>query len=498
MENIKQPNILLITSDQQRWDSLGLLRKHVKTPNLDKLAEDGILFERAYTVNPVCTPSRCSILTGLYPSRHGCYHVGTSLPEGAFSTVADSLNGCGYFTALLGKSHFNACRDPDSPESAPFIHDLDYYDTWDGPFYGFERAKLVIGHTSEPHACGMHYGAWLRKQDIRLEDYFDIHDYNAHGTWQLPEQFHGSAWVAEETIQAINDACARKQPFFAWSSFQDPHNPYVVPSPWDKLYDPDALPGLSNAVENGEGKPPFYETLQAGKFYGDDPDLQKNNIGDCKTRSELSEKDIREIHAAYLGMVSLMDHHIGKIIDHLKACGQYENTIIIFTSDHGDYLGEHGLWGKGLPAYEDIQRVPMIVRCPSGARGRSGALQSVVDIPRTIMELAGGVVPAGIQGANQEASWMDPETHVRDWTMLEFRPAESPFMQRTYIEERYKLVMYHKRTYGELYDLHADPEQQVNLFDDPDFRDVREKLVRRYIDAEMERDGVMRARKAEA
>lgn len=498
MNNNKHLNILLITSDQQRWDALGCVKSHVKTPNLDALAADGILFERAYTVNPVCTPSRCSLLTGQYPSRHGCFHVGTSLPEQDCISVADILGDNGYFTALLGKSHFNACRDPDSIEAAPFIHNLDYYNQWEGPFYGFERVKLVIGHTSEPHACGMHYGAWLREKGIPMGQHFDIHDYNAHGTWNLPEEAHGTYWVAEETIQAINHAQELDKLFFAWASFQDPHNPYVVPEPWDKLYDPVEIPDLSVPEESTEGKPPFYESLQEGDFYGDDPELQENNIGDCKIRPELNERNIKEVHAAYLGMVSLMDQGIGKIIQHLKDTGIYENTLIVFTSDHGDYLGEHQLWGKGLPAYEDIQRIPFIVRYPGCTSGRSHALQSIVDIPQTFMAVSESPLPPGIQGVDQSASWLNPKIHSREWAMLEFRPAESSFMQRTYIEDTYKLVLYHDRDYGELYNLQKDPRQMNNLYEDPEYREIKYALIRRYIDAEMERDGIMRKRKAEA
>ncbi len=159
-------NILLITSDQQRWDCLGRQNPEIRTPNLDRLADRGILFDRAYTVNPVCTPTRCSILTSEYPSRHGCFHVGTSLPENYGPTVADRFSDAGYATSLIGKAHFQACKDPASLESAPKVHDLDHFDDWFGPYFGFDHAELVIGHTSEPHASGMHYGAWLRNKGV--------------------------------------------------------------------------------------------------------------------------------------------------------------------------------------------------------------------------------------------------------------------------------------------------------------------------------------------
>ena len=228
-------NILLITSDQQRPDAMGCVNPSIRTPHLDRLASEGIVFDRAYTVNPVCTPSRCSMLTGQYPSRHGCFHVGTNLPDDYGPTVAHQLADAGYFTALLGKAHFQACKDPASFESAPHVHDLDFFRNWSGPYFGFEHAKLVIGHTSEPHAGGMNYGAWLADQGIDLKRYFDIHDYDHFGSWSLPEERHGSKWVADESILAMDRAIDAKQPFFVWASFQDPHNPYVTPEPWASM-----------------------------------------------------------------------------------------------------------------------------------------------------------------------------------------------------------------------------------------------------------------------
>lgn len=474
-------NVLLITSDQQRWDCIGRLNPAIKTPNLDRLSARGITFDRAYTVNPVCTPSRCTLLTGEYPSRHGCYHVGTNLPEDYPNTMASEFANAGYDTALLGKAHFQACKDPASPESAPAVHNLDHFDQWHGPYFGFEHAELVIGHTSEPHAAGMHYGAWLRQQGIDLKQFFDIHDYDHFGPWDLPPEQHGSTWVADRTLAAIDRAKADHKPFMLWASFQDPHNPYVTPEPWASLHDPADMP--APAPPSGDAaKPDFYATLQRGEYYGDDPELQHKVWGDAKIRPELFADDIARLHAVYYGMVSLMDQQIGRLLDRLEADGTIDETIIIFTSDHGDYLGDHGLWGKGLPAYEGMQRVPFIVAHPHcQQRGAlSHSLQSLVDIPLTCLVAAGITVPETYQGVCQLGAWIDPATTVRDHCRLEFRPAEGPFKQRTFIESRYKLVLYDTRDYGELYDLESDPHQTENLFDSPSHQAVRDAMMARY------------------
>ena len=497
----KTKNILLITSDQQRWDTIGAMNPTIKTPNLDKLAEKGIVFTQAYTVNPVCTPTRCTMLTGQYPSRHGCFHVGTSLPADYLPTLADSLNQAGYFTGLLGKAHFQACyQDENSFESAPNIHRLDFFENWSGPYYGFKYAQLNIGHTSEPHACGMNYGVWLTKQGVDLSKYFGIHDYQHFGNWELPEDLHCAKWTADKTMKAIAMAQKNQQPFFLWTSFQDPHNPYVCPEPWSSMYDPDEITLPHLGPDDMSAKPPFYQSIVEGNAYGTDPDLQYRSWGDCKTLPHLKIADIKKIYAAYYGMISLMDFHIGRIITYLEEQDLWDDTIIVFTSDHGDHLGGQGLWGKGLPAYDDVQKVPFIVYHPDcktpGEKSR--AIQSPVDFMSTFVHIANGEVPPATQGLNQHASWLDAAHKSREWAMLECRPAQDKFIQRTFIYKNYKLVLYKDRDYGELYDLIHDPNQNNNLFDLEEFSELRRTLVAKFDYTEFEQNELIRERTAYA
>ncbi len=508
----KKKNFLIITSDQQRWDTIGLLNPKIKTPNLDRLARMGILFERGYTVNPVCTPSRVSILTGQYPSRHGCYHVGTNLPEDYGPLLSGEFARQGYFTGLLGKAHFKSCLQAGSFEAIPRVLDSDFFRNWKGPYYGFEYAKLVIGHTSEKHSGAMHYGAWLEDQGIDLSEYFGIHPYSQYGAWKLPEELHGSKWVADETITAIDKAGKEGKPFLLWSSFQDPHNPYVCPQPWASMYEPDDLDVPDPEERNDAGKPDFYKSLTAGKFYGEQPEMGKMHNGDVRVQPEMGKKDIAELYAAYYGMVSLMDRHIGRILDKLETDGLLDSTVIVFTSDHGDYLGRHGLWGKGLPAFEDMQRVPFIVYHPDCKTPgkRSQSLQSLVDIsPSFLAELepgspagalrseAGeGLVPPGNQGIVQGNAWLDASERSRHWAMVEFQPGQGPFIQRTYIEDQYKLVFYHPVEYGELYDIKKDPDQRENLYERSGYKELRDRLIAGCLRAELEKDGTMLPRTA--
>lgn len=495
---MKKYNYLLITSDQQRADTIGCRNPFIQTPNLDRMAEQGILFERAYTSNPVCTPSRISMLTGHYPSRHGCYTIGTALRKG-YETVAEKFTEHGYYTALCGKAHFQPCLSPESEEAAPFIMDREYYKKWDGPYYGFEHAQLVIGHSVESHCPGMHYGVWLEKKGIDPSKYFGMHEYTDFGEWDLPEECSGSAFVCETAIEAMENARKEEKPFYIWASFQDPHNPCFVGERWRNLYRPEDMPVYGYEPGEMEGKPDFYRKMAENGDFGLEEKMNGKNWHCVSNLPFMGKREKQEIMRSYYGMISQMDWYIGRILDYLDENGLRENTIVIFASDHGDYMGNHGLWWKGIPAYEDIQRVPMIVMHPAcRTPGKvSKALESTLDIPCTFLAQA-GISTVGQQGKEELASWLDAEKTVRDHVFVEFRPSESEFDQITFITDQYKLVMYHDTGWNELYDLSEDPEQKKNLWDCREYEDVRFSLLRQYISAAMEKDGVLQTRMAPA
>ena len=188
-------NFLIVTTDQQRPDTLGCDNPAIRTPNLDGLAARGIVFQRGYTVNAVCTPARASLLTGHYPSRHGAYMVGTALPDDYGPTIPDVFSRNGYFTALLGKTHFKPCLDENSFESHPNTLDREFFRNWDGPYYGFDHVRLTIRHSCEREAHAMHYGVWLDEQGVDTSLYFGTGGYQDSGAWELDEQYHHSRTV---------------------------------------------------------------------------------------------------------------------------------------------------------------------------------------------------------------------------------------------------------------------------------------------------------------
>lgn len=498
----KKPNILLITTDQQRWDAVGFNNPLVKTPNLDALADKGIVFEKSYTCSPVCTPARVSILTGQYPSKHGSYTIGVEYGTNQ-PTIPQLLSQHGYFTGLLGKGHFHPCCHEGSFESFPNIADREFFRNWTGPFHGFEYARLLIGHTTEEHSPQMHYGLWLEEQGINISDYFGNTQYTEIGTWNIPEQYHPSTWVADETISAIDKSGEEERPFFLWSSFQDPHNPLFVPEPWASMYNPDEMPYYH--LRNGEhdNRPAFYQTSMEvdpekprDGGHGSALPFEKNWITANRLPDMEGEEKSRKALALYYGMVSLFDHHVGRIINHLEEKGLLENTIIVFTSDHGDYMGEHGFWFKGLPAFDGAQRVPFMVYDPhcQTPGEHSPAIQSLVDLGQSFLSAAGVEPPEGIQGFDQSAAWQNASAKVRDGAIVELRPTEDKFMQKTFVEKKYKLVVYTKTEWGELYDMENDPGQYNNLWNHPDYQAAKCNLMQRMLADEMLEEGRPRER----
>ncbi|MBD3314641.1 MAG: sulfatase-like hydrolase/transferase [Chitinivibrionales bacterium] len=487
----KRPNILFLFTDQQRFDTLGVLNSKIKTPNLDTLAAEGMLFTRAYPTTPVCLPCRASLVSGQYPSTHGATHNHASLPEDYPNLLPSILRNVGYYTHMVGKSHLASCHDPCSPESAPFIHNREYYRHWHGPWYGFERADIAIGHTTEKHACGMHYGAWLEDHGIDVDKYFGHTAYDAFGTWDLPEEYHSTKWIADVTIDSITRSAEREQPFYICSNFQDPHNPCMVPEPWASMYKPEEIPAFG--FKGGEpasfaSKPPFYREIieQPGEYAARPSDpglLAAGNV----SHLPYSKEDTQKNAACYYGMVSLIDHHVGRIMEALESAGQADNTVVVFTSDHPDCLGDHGFWYKSLVTFEEIQRVPMIVRYPGyvPAGTTSAAFQNHVDLPTTLLSLTGATIPTSYEGVDQSPAWRKPEVSVRTDSIIEERPYNTEWNQRVLINDTHKLAFYAGREYGELYDTKNDPDQVHNLWDDPVHAETKNKMIARILSHEM-------------
>lgn len=493
----KPRNVLLITSDQQHWSTLGSLNPKIRTPALDRLAAEGTRYDRAYVPSPVCTPTRASIITGQYPAWHGAWTIGVKLDE-QIPTVGDVFARHGYSTSLVGKAHFQPLASvpgQTSLEAQPTLKDLDFWADFTGPWYGFEHIEIARNHADESHV-GQHYGIWMRDRGLpdyeryftSLEDQYSPDFVQPEGSWDLPQEYHYTTWTGERTIAAMERDVADGRPFFLWSSFHDPHPPYLVPEPWASMYDPaDMEPGTLLPGELDAMPSHFALTQLAEPDYSP---WQETPFGNHGFQSHLVDEDqLRKDMAIYYGMTSFMDDQIGKILDTLDRLGIADNTIVVFGTDHGHFLGQHGLFHKGAFHYEDLLRLPFLVRWPGQVpQGSvSSDLQSLVDLAPSFLEAAGEPVPGGMQGVSQLRSWRG-EGPARDWTITENRHQPTALSLRTLVTDRYKITVYRGSDDGELFDLHEDPDERRNRWHDPEFAGIKAAMLLRFVQADIERE----------
>ena len=499
-----RPNILLITTDQQHYSTLGVTNSRIQTPSLDRLAAEGTLFSRAYCNNPVCSPSRSTMITGLYPSWHGCWTIGVKLPEDV-PTVGGLMHEHGYRTALIGKAHFQPTRSQPGSESIechPVLRDLDFWRGFHGPWYGFDHVETARMHTHE-HLVGQHYAIWMEEKGLEnWADYFQqwpvdpddkyrAREYrNGTAAWDLPDAFHHTTWIGERTVANVEASVRDDKPFFLWASFFDPHPPYAIPEPWASMYDPAEMPvGQYVEGEFGDMPPQFAKTREG------DPDFsmysEEGGQGLHGFHSHRhDDAELRQSMACYYGMISLIDREIGRILGALDRLGIAENTLVLFSTDHGHFLGHHGLIAKGAFHYEDMLRIPMIVRYPGvvPAGARSETLQCQVDWPATFLRAAGIPVPGLMQGQDQLDVWAGDTSHARDWVLVENRHNPSTVHLRSLVTDRFKITVYRDGEQGELFDLQLDPNELHNCWDDPAHADVKGQLLLRFVQADIQRE----------
>lgn len=488
-----RPNILFITSDQQHWSTLGTVNDRIQTPALDRLCREGARFNRAYCVNPTCTPTRASMITGLYPSQHGAWTLGTKLFEDV-PTIGDLLGPAGYFTALLGKAHFQPLArryGMESIECQPLMRDLDYWRDFHGPWYGFQHVETARMHGCESHA-GQHYAIWLEENGLKnWRDYFEdwppnrekARQLRRNRRWALPEKYHYTRWTGERTVAAIERAAREDRPFFTWASFHDPHPPYILSEPWASMYDPrDMVPG--HLVEGEHDRNPIHFR----KTQEQDPEFWRNaRQGEAIHGGQYQVRDPEELKkdmATYYGMISFMDREIGRILDALDRHNLTDNTLVVFTTDHGHFLGQHGLTAKAIHHYEDLLRIPFIVRwpgqVPTGAVSED--LQNSVDLVPTFLAAAGIEPPIHITGLNQLPNWTQGEA-VRNWSITENHHGTHCFHMRSYVNKRYKITVYRDGTDGELFDLEQDPDEHRNLWHEPEAQSLKAELFHEFLQA---------------
>lgn len=481
----QSPNILIITTDQQRTDSLSCYGSpFTHTPHLDQLAVEGVCLERAYCTNPVCTPARASIFTGKYVSRHGAWNVGMNVPDDE-PMISHRLTDVGYRTHYIGKAHFQPFG-ASHEQSIETRNNNNRYPDFCGPYYGFETIELALGHAT--YGIAGHYGEWVKTQvtEETFESYSKARRLSEIGfgggahDWDIPLKYHNSVWTADRTIDFLKKHDA-DQPFLLAVGFQDPHHPHCVPTEFEERVDPNEVP-LPDYVEGElEDKPPHFMAARCGelsKLETRGKFAMAGQGGGADFR-KVSDEDARLGRAYYYNMVKIIDQQMGRIMECLDTYGLSENTLVLFTTDHGELLGDHGLWMKGPFHYEQLVRVPTIIRYPAAIPSgqRSNALFSHADIVPTILGAVGLPIPTDIDGVDAMPMLSREQDSVRDSLLIECIDDPQGLRLKTIVTNNRKLTWYCGHSYGELYDLEIDPAERVNQWNNPSYASDKAQLI---------------------
>lgn len=471
------PNLLFLVTDQQSWDALGVINPAVKTPHLDRLAARGILFDQAICQCPMCIPSRYSFCTGLYPSQIGVLNNAQAIQDSRqmpIPTLFERLRDAGYHTIGAGKTHWTIAPRPERGIADVVPSTFGFTERYIG--------RMPGGHDREPGAV------FFGDADQQPERMAAIRAWNRDAgsggegvKGYLGRTLPGDgsdlreAWLTDKVLAAIERAHAASRPWHCYLSFDAPHAPLYAPEAFEALYkledipDPVLPPDRSVLTDHFPNLAHTEDALQAWLAL---PPLERR-------RSTLR----------YYALCSYCDAQFGRVLDYLDRTGQSENTVIVFTSDHGDSMGHRYRFSK-YSLYEDSLRVPLIVAgpaVPAAARGtRDQRPAELIDLVPTFLAAAGLPVPPELPGENLLApsarAGAFSEMHGNGSDELQRAPA---YLWRT---KDWKLILYFDSDFptarrapaafkGELYDLAADPREWVNRFDDPAARDIRERMT---------------------
>jgi len=485
-----QPNVLIIITDQQRYDSMSCTgNPHALTPHLDALAAESTVFDRCISANSICEPSRASLLTGLHCSGHGVWTNGVPLPrndqvpESEFSrkvakddwvvshvpTAPDVFGAAGYGTASVGKLHLTPfeshcdltyCMEAsDRWRADPSMPD------WHGPYFGFQHVDLSIGH-GEPFGAAGHYQHWLDTEHPEISAAVAAGEHRKNP--EFPElgmlypsvitcEAHVSTWIAEHSCHQIEKLSASEQPFFLWVGFPDPHSPFVPPAELAAEFS--RHDALLSSVPAGD--------------WPDKPRALRHRMDNGNARSTSLEL-IRRMRQYTDAMMHLLDRGIGRIVQTLKDTGEWDNTIIVFTSDHGDYLGDYGMHGKDMTCGKPLNHIPLMLRVPGGdLPARTPRAVSNVDVLPTLCELAGVTPPAHMHG---ESIGRTLAGERQSSVMVQHYCTNPPGNNISIYDDRWRYTWYPVTDEHELYDHDADPHELHNLAADPASQSERTRL----------------------
>jgi len=462
-----RPNILWICTDSQRYDTLGVYgNPHVHTPNLDRLAGQGVLFNHCTVQNPVCAPSRGAMLTGRYPRTTRLRQNGQSIPEDEV-LITRLMSDAGYVCGLSGKLHISACHPVACRGTERRIND------------GYD--EFHWSHHPTPSWPTAEYNHWLRERGAEWTR--TPHPDSQRVFLGMSAELHQTTWCARKAIDFMEANAAFDSPWLFSVNPFDPHDSFDPPEEYLRPYVDrlDEIP-LPNYHEGELDSKPLFQQIDHRGAYNNPQNYPY---------PEMNERDHRLVRAAYWAMCDLIDAQVGRMLAVLEKTGQLANTIVVFTSDHGELLGDHGIYLKGSYFYEPSIRVPLIVSWPGHIASdvRSDALVELVDLAPTLLDLVGLPHPPGMQARSLRSLLVgqaDVHTHREDVyseSYYSLRDHKDPRPYATMVRtRRHKLVAMHGMEPGELYDLQVDPDETRNLWNEPEYRAVKLEMFQRLCD----------------
>lgn len=483
--SMSRPNILWICTDQQRWDTISALgHLGAKTPNIDTIADSGVSFTRAYCQSPICTPSRATFLTGLYPISHQVQRNGNIEFPDHLPLLPRMMKSAGYHTGLIGKLHLS--RAQGIVEKRPTDDYNEFY--W--------------SHHPDPDwDKGHDYHDWLVEKNVDPYELFA--DQKGAIRSGVPSKYHQTTWAGERAVNFIKNN--QNKNWLLSINLFDPHPPFDPPNEYMDQFDPsDIPPALFKSTDIDHHKKLLGKVDQQAQkaidptHCDDDTDFLESVDTDGAHDRPPENVNIPKMRAAYHAMIAQIDDMIGSLLDCLSETGQLDNTMIIFMSDHGEMLGDHGLLYKGCRFYEGLVHVPLIISYPEVIEKGlvSDALAELVDIPQTILDFAGIDHHHLMQGQSLKSlltGQTEPNIH-KPFVLSEYYDAinyDGSIGSRgsMYFDGRYKLCVYHDADTGELYDHNTDPDEHYDLWDNPEFSALRCELLSKHFNAMMQKSG---------
>lgn len=430
----QQPNVILIMTDQHRFDYLGTVDSTIRTPHLDALAADGVRFSNGYTSAPSSTPARAALLTGQSPWHHGLLgyvpHIAPEYPN----QLPQLLTDAGYYSYGIGKMHWHPQRS----------------------LRGFAATELDESGRVEDTGFVSDYRQWFARVAPGLNPDSSHIGWNSHfsGSYPLTDTLHPTWWTGERAVRLIEEY-DRPQPLFLKVSFARPHSPYDPPQRFLDLYADRTLP----APTTGD-----WDSTFSTRYTHEPSRNPEAPYGD------FGAEYAQQARKYYAANVSFIDEQVGRIVAALKARGLYDNSVILFVSDHGDMLGDHHHWRKTY-AYEGSAHVPFIVRYPAGmrARVRRGAVRDEVveirDILPTFLDAAGAAIPEGVDGRSILELIRNPKrVPWRETIDIEHNSCYGPNTGYVALTDgRWKYIWFYSRGEEQLFDLSADPYENNDL-----------------------------------